>query len=190
MFRVYDKYDDGRTYYWDGRSWTLGPDCAKLLSQLEASQLARAEQCEYEAVPTPVERVPVTLFILIQNNRVLDYAIMPRFLRIEKLDVYAGFKIAIGRISEWGEREIAGVVVDVAPLSGAKTWRISSDADGLYRLIGASVCPAELVTKRLGVMQGAGKFSDLANLPMRIVLTAFGPTTPLSVENVVKSLVP
>lgn len=132
----------------------------------------------------------MTLFVLIQDNKVLDKAITPNFLRIDKLDAYAGFKIAIGCINEWGEREIAGVVADVGLLSGAKTWRISSPTDGLYRLIGAAMNPAELVTNRLGVLQGSGEFSDLDNLPMRVVLTAFGPTTPMSTEDVVEALVP
>ena len=190
MFRVYDKYDDGRTYYWDGLHWSLEPTAAKSMPKAKARQLARDEHCEYEKVPTPVKTTPAAVFILIQNNRMLGRDILPEFLRTEKLDAYAGFKIAIGRVNGRGKRAIAGVVADVAPLSGAKTWRISSDADGLCRLIGASMCPAELVIKRLDTMHRAGKFSDLANLPMRIVLTTFGPTTPLSVEDVAESLVP
>jgi hypothetical protein len=132
----------------------------------------------------------MVVFILIQNNKVLDRSITPNFLRLNKLDAYAGFKIAIGRVSQTGGRKIVGIVADVAPLSGAKTWRISSDIDGLYRLIGAAECPAALVTRRLGVMHRAGQFSDSADLPMRVVLTAFGPVTPLSVEDVTEALVP
>lgn len=192
MFRVFDKYDDGRIYYWTGCRWSIYPANAKSLYEAEAAQLASDEHCDYEeiVVTTPMRREVVIVFILIQDNKVLSRGITPAALNVTKLDAYAGFKIAIGRIKETDEREIAGVIADVGPLSGAKTWRISSDVDGLYRLVGAGGCPAELVTNRLGVLFGAGKFSDLSDLPMCVVLTAFGPTTPLAVENVAEAIVP
>jgi hypothetical protein len=130
------------------------------------------------------------MFILIQNDKVLSTAITPTFLRIEKLDAYAGFKIAIGCINDWGEREIVGIAASVAPLSGAKAWRVSSYQDGMYRLINTAICPGTFVIRRLGAMQGAGQFIDLTDLPEQVVLTASGAVTPLSTEDVVEALVP
>ncbi len=195
MYRVYYMIC-GKQDFWCGDecgdTWSTNPKDAAHYTELEAARAAKQLACEYEEVSvTPVKRSNlVTVFILIQDNKVIDRCITPNFLRSEKLDAYAGFKIAIGRVSDTGGREIVGVVADVGPLSGAKTWRISSDMDGMYRLIGAAECPAMLVTNRLGVMQGAGKFCNLADLPMRVVITAFGPTTPMSTEDVVEAIVP
>ena len=187
MFRAYyhAAKDSGVKYYWTNGGWSSRAIDAYLMAEAAAATFAsNVGECGYEKVPPLVWRVRVKLFILIQNDRVIDRAIKPSFLRTKQLDAYAGFKIAIGRIKQDGARSIAGVVADVGPLSGAKTWRISSEADGIYRLVGATRCPAELVVNRLSGMHRNGKFNDLDSLPMRVVLTTFGPTTPLSVEDV------
>jgi hypothetical protein len=193
LFRIYYTTGKGINHYWTNGGWSGDPRDAHSMSEARAVTFTKNQpQCDYEEVPiTPIKRSDlVTVFILIQNNKVLDRSITPNFLRIGKLDAYAGFKIAIGCINETGGREIVGIVADVGPLSGAKTWRISSPQDGLYRLVGVTDSPVELVTRRLGVMQGAGQFCDLTDLPVRVVLTAFGPVTPLSVEDVTEALVP
>lgn len=190
MFRLYCIGDDGVHYYWTDGDWSSDTRAAALMTEAKASPLADGLVCEYEEVPTFKRNTPMILFILIQNSKVIDRAITPNFLRLGGLDAYAGFQVAIGHINMRGEKAIVGVVANVAPLSGAKTWRISSDADGLYRLVGAGGCPAKLVIERLKVMQKGGKFDDLSNLPMRVVLTTVGPTTPLSTEDVSELLVP
>ena len=197
MYRVYYILSDNRKHYQcgaaeGGYAWTTDSEYATLYSKSAVAQVALDLACVYEEVPTtPVKRSDtVTVFILIQDNKVLDRSITPNFLRPGKLDAYAGFRIAIGRINETGGREVVGIVADVGPLSGAKTWRITSPQDGTYRLVGVTDSPLELVTRRLGVMQGAGQFIDLSDLPERVVLTALGPITPRSTEDVIEAIVP
>lgn len=194
MFRIYYTAARDRKHYWDGESYSTDIDDAKLYHESEAAQLAEDKDCAYEKVHvTPVKRrVAVTLFILLQGNKVIDQAITPSYLYTDRLDVYAGFKIAIGYINEWDKKVVMGVVADVTPLRDAKNWRISSDIDGMYRLINAAGCPAALVVKRLDNLRAAKKFSNLTKLPMRVVLTASlcQQALPLAVNNVVEAFVP
>jgi hypothetical protein len=169
---------NGSQDFWCGdagvEAWSPNPDDAKHYYESEADKVAAQLRCEYEEAPGPQARTngfEVIMFILIQDDVVLDRARAPDALDLSSLDPFAGFKIAIGKVGKAGKREVAGVVADVSPLSDAATWRISSPMDGMYRLIGAAGCPAELVTHRLRVMAGDRQFHNLEQLPTRVVLT-------------------
>jgi len=110
-------------------------------------------------------------FLLIQNDQVVDWTNAPDHLTFGGLDAFAGFKIAVAHVNEFGDKEVIGLAADVAPLSGCTTWRITSNQDGQYRLINSGGCPAELVRRRLRVMFEQGWFEDLANLPLPVVIT-------------------
>lgn len=80
-------------------------------------------------------------------------------------DIFAGFKVAVGCVNEFGAREVIGVVADVQPLRGARTWFITSKQDGYNRHVGSTGSPDVLVANRLTVMLDDGDFDDLVNLP-------------------------
>lgn len=115
--------------------------------------------------------LPVAIFLLIQDGKMRDHAICPQYLSTNRIDQYAGFKVAIGCQIGSGEQEVVGVIADVAPLSGSTCWRISSIQDGQYRLINSGTPPALLVKTRLRVMYEQGWFDDLANLPLPVTIT-------------------
>lgn len=121
-----------------------------------------------------LEEVPVTVYLLIQGGKVKDHAIRPECLETTWIDQYAGFKVAIGCQIGSGEREIVGIIADVAPLLNSSCWRISSVQDGQYRLINSGPFPASLVKTRLRVLCEQGRFEDLANLPPCVVITPVG----------------
>ena len=95
-------------------------------------------------------------------------------------DIFAGFKIFIGCVNEFGVREIVGIVAEVLPLKGCKTWRITSKIDGYNRLVGPTGAPAELVASRLGGAMGRGDFDDLANLPAPVRIVPGDAPVPYS----------
>lgn len=70
-----------------------------------------------------VMRMPT--FLLVQHGAVLVCDSLPRGLHTHKLKEWQGFKVAIGCTGKDGERHVAGIVVDVAPLWGAETWAVS-----------------------------------------------------------------
>lgn len=109
-------------------------------------------------------------FILIQNDQVLDHADDPMQLSTTSFDEYAGFKIAVGCLNNWSDCEIIGIAADVAPLPST-AWRISSNQDGMRRLINSATNPLWLVLERLRVMFDQGWFDDLHHLPTPVIIT-------------------
>jgi hypothetical protein len=117
-------------------------------------------------------------FLLIQDG-VVDYSENPGNLAYSFVDAFAGFQVAIGCVNEFGEREIIGIVADVAPVSGCNTWRVSSYQDGYNRLVGATGSPAAHVRVRLGVLYENGYFADLCNLPQPVTVMPGKPAEAL-----------
>ena len=109
-------------------------------------------------------------FLLIKDGVVASATTPADLFRayLPDFDVLDGFKVAIGCTNEFGEREIVGIVADVAPLVGCVTWYITSYQDGYYRHIGATGAPDILVSNRLHSLYEAGDYDDLVNLPQAV----------------------
>jgi len=122
MFRVYYTTTTGVEYYWTGKGWSNNTRDAKLLQEPEAAQVAGNTFSEYEEVATRPLR---PMFLLIQDDVIVDRAGYIGMLRFHKISEYSGFKIAIGFTDFEDIRYIAGVLADVAPLIGSKYWCIS-----------------------------------------------------------------
>jgi hypothetical protein len=110
-------------------------------------------------------------FLLIQDDHVVDWDTNPGHLSLAGLDALAGFKIAVAHVNEFGDKEVIGIAADVAPLYGCATWRISSNQDGMHRLVNSGGCPARLARRRLRVMFTQGWYGDLCQLPLPVVIT-------------------
>lgn len=108
-------------------------------------------------------------FLLIQDGLV-DHSDRPDNLMFSLVDPYAGFKVVVGCVNEFKEREVVGAVAEVAPVEGCNTWRVSSIMDGYNRLVGAAGSPASFVRVRLGVMYQNGDFEDLCRLPSPVTV--------------------
>ena len=119
-------------------------------------------------------------FLLIQDGIVASDSDLHCLIRkaSARCDVFAGFKVAIGCVNEHGEREIIGIVADVAFLMDCKTWRITSKQDGYSRHIGATGAPEVLVCNRLTVMLNDGDFDDLVNLPAPVTIISGDAPVP------------
>lgn len=107
---------------------------------------------------------PSTIFLLIQEGRVVDYCAVVSCLRIHTIDDCAGFKIAIGYQNEYGEKEVIGILADVAPLAACKIWGITPLYGGTPYSICTRSTPGEFVKHQLSVAHTQGNL-DLANLP-------------------------
>jgi hypothetical protein len=110
-------------------------------------------------------------FILIQDG-IVDVTDRPCRLHWEHLLVDAGWKVAIGIVNEFGEREIAGIVAEVYATGEwcPRAVRISSEMDGLDALIDGYPSVPDFVLRRLDSMYCRGRFNDPANLPQPVIL--------------------
>jgi len=121
-------------------------------------------------------------FLLIQENKVVDAADRPLRLNWWAVRAFAGWRVAIGGVNEFGEREIVGIVAEVADLNTTDSCcRITSEYDGYNRLIGNYPSPTKLVESVLERMYSARRFSDLANLPEPVEI--WPATAMLSASN-------
>lgn len=117
-----------------------------------------------------LEELPITIYLLIQGGRVVDNCSAFRCLRLYDIDSHAGFKIAVGCKNEWGEKEVIGVIVDVASLAGCKIWSVTPVTHGCSPYtIHTNDTPGDFVRHRLSLMIGGGHL-DLANLPPTLTI--------------------
>jgi hypothetical protein len=112
-----------------------------------------------------LEELPVVVYLLIQGDKVVDHCLALNCLRVGDIDSYTGFKIAVGIQTEWGEKEIIGVLADVAPLFGYNTWHITPSLGGGSYDMTTNDAPSNAVKHRLRLAMERGAFDDLANLP-------------------------
>jgi len=110
-------------------------------------------------------------FLLIQDDHVVDWDTNPAHLSLAELDAFAGFKVAVAHVNEFGDKEVVGIAADVLPLADCVTWRITSNQDGMHRLVNSAGCPARLARHRLRAMFAQGWFKDLCQLPLPVVIT-------------------
>jgi len=108
-------------------------------------------------------------FLLVQGE-VIDVCERPDKLNFAFVDMVSGFQVAIACVNELGDREVIGVVAEVRPMVGCTAWRISSELDGHRRLVGAAGEMRGLLRKRLCVYWRHRVFSDLCQLPARILI--------------------
>jgi len=105
------------------------------------------------------------IFILIQHGEIIDVAGSPTALLFSAIDALEGFQVAVGCVNEYCQREIVGLVADVAPVGDCAHWYVSSEQDNGASPIGTWGHPESLVRVRLATQLRAGRFDDLANLP-------------------------
>jgi hypothetical protein len=108
-------------------------------------------------------------FILIQEG-IVDIANSPAALAFSFLDVFAPFKVAIGCVNEFNKAEIVGIVAEGRPTESCNVWYISSELDGLNRMVGITGRMSDFVRGRLCNYYQSGKFSDLCNLPQMVTI--------------------
>lgn len=108
------------------------------------------------------------IYLLIQGDVVVDRCLIINYLRTERIAEYAGFKIAVGYVDATGKRHVAGVLADVAPLVGCKTWQISGKDWGGRVINAESLRPAAFIKYELRDLPGTGL--DLRNLPPTLTI--------------------
>lgn len=115
---------------------------------------------------------PIAVYLLIQGGRVVDHCTALGCLWLSDIDEYAGFTIAVGYQTEWGEKEVVGVIADVAPLPVAcSNWRVTSETPGcLPYTINTPESPSDFVKWRLRTLAVKGYFDDLTNLPPTLTI--------------------
>ena len=111
------------------------------------------------------------IFLLIQDNVVVDRSFFVRTIHFEAIAEYAGFKVAVGYIGDGSKRRIVGVLADVAPLIGQEYWHISSE-DYAGVIDGGDYSPTGFVRCALRDLSTGGRLSDLNNLPQTLTITA------------------
>jgi len=119
---------------------------------------------------TPVPVKPATIFVLLQQGKILDRAATPSFLRFSRVNENKDFQVAVGRINSDGKREILGVVANAIPRPGYTSVRISSEIDNHSRRVGATHSLSELVRQRLSLYWRTGLFRDISYLPKTVVV--------------------
>jgi len=119
---------------------------------------------------TALQELPVTYFLLIQGDSIVDCALRPNSLAYDLIDDTDDFQVVIGYVNEVGEREIVGTVAEAHPLVGAKRWCVSSELDGYNRIVGITHTMGEFIQERLRVYWGKDRFCDLCQLPQLVVI--------------------
>jgi len=114
---------------------------------------------------------PTPIFLLIQDDVIVDRAMFVSFLHTNKIAEYAGFKIAVGYI-QGGKRWVAGLLADVAPLIGQHYWRISSEDYDNISVEGEQYSPGNFVMYYLRAYHAEGRLADPHNLPQTFKIAA------------------
>lgn len=103
-------------------------------------------------------------FLLIQYGVVLTVdSLLGELQHTLQLKQWRGFKIAIGYADKGGKRHIAGIVADVAPLWGTKTWSVSR-AGNDANPVSAHASVINYVVHYLNGLLSDGCLYDLYNL--------------------------
>lgn len=117
----------------------------------------------------PIGTIPVLL--LIQGDKVVDRSLRPEYLHTEKIDEYAGFKVALGYAdTETGLKKVVAVLADVAPLDACDYWRISSEYYDNVVIGGSDYRPAAFVKYSLRDLTSTGRLRYPPNLPPTLTI--------------------
>lgn len=123
-------------------------------------------------------QVGIAQFVLVQDD-VLCVSEYLSGMKWHLLDQNKDWKLLMGVVNEFGKPEIVGTVVEAYPAPDKPCWRVSSQMDGKYRLVGATGTLVGLVMNRLGVQFRGGIYTgDVLNLPETIVVVGCDSGAP------------
>ncbi len=98
-------------------------------------------------------------FILTQGGEVLDVSHRPGALLWCLVEADSDFKVAVGVVNEFGNKEIAGICAEY--LHGNDTvWYLTSPMDGVRRLVGKTGTPMECIQQRLSTLFKQGRLTN------------------------------
>ena len=101
-------------------------------------------------------------FLLIQYGRILDLSSSPVALNWSMVTPQADIYVAIGYVSEYGEREIVGVCGRYHYVPFAEKWKVSIDNRWHYQA-NVSENPGIVLRDALYELKKQGRLSDIVD---------------------------
>jgi hypothetical protein len=101
-------------------------------------------------------------FLLIQYGRVLDLSNSPVTLDWSQVKAQGDIYVAVGYVSEYGEREIVGVCGKYHYIPFAESWKVSIDNKWFYQ-VKVSASPGIVLRDALYELKKQGRLSDIVN---------------------------
>jgi len=120
----------------------------------------------YSNMVTTTTAPKVSVFLLIQRDRIIDVAVDPTKLRFHKLFEFWDYQIYAGCVNEWGKKEIAGPIAKiwVAKEFSKYTFETKCAAFTNSGSFTATTTPDSIIYNELKKLMKAKQLSDPCNL--------------------------